>query len=182
MDKFELKIIRQHWIKDDGLDDKADLCSHGTVFVQIGNEILSSENDSFWCTSAAALLLMRTVFNDYAIGDFESQLIPCCGHFMYSNESGDSVVIGGCNCGIDWNVLHKDNAVQLSTLNTNVTVTIDEYKTAIMDFVNDVELFYGNPNEKIVTPDGFTESGFALFWKNWKELKDRLMLSNEYLW
>lgn len=172
MNKFELKIIRQRWINDDGLDDKEDLCSHGNVFVQIGNEILSSENDSFWCTSAAALHLMRTIKQDYKIGDFPSQLIPCCGHFLHPDETGNSIMIVGCPNGIDWNVTHHDGIVKLMTVNnTLVNLSICDYKATVLNFVNEIESFYGNPDLKILPDDQFDKDSFHLFWKNWRELK-----------
>ena len=85
---FELKIIRHHWVKDDGINDRDDLCSHGVLFVRIGTEILSDENTGSWCTTAAGLHLMRTLYSDYSPGDYTGQLIPCCGHFMTLSEDG----------------------------------------------------------------------------------------------
>jgi hypothetical protein len=103
--EFEIRILRQHWIKDDGLDDKTDLCSHGVLYLKIGNEILSHS----WCISVSGLYLLRTLKQDYSIGDFDNYLVPCCGHFMIPNDEIDYVLICGCNNGIDWNVKHENS-------------------------------------------------------------------------
>ena len=78
---FEIKIIRQHWLADDGLDDKGDLCSHGSVFIRIADEVLEDEKFEAWTLSATGLYLLRTLYQDYKIGQFGNQLVPCCGHF-----------------------------------------------------------------------------------------------------
>jgi len=41
-DDFEIKILKLHWIKDDGIDDPEDFCIHGEALVRINNEILSN--------------------------------------------------------------------------------------------------------------------------------------------
>jgi hypothetical protein len=83
---FDIKILRQHWIKDDGNDDKNDLCSHGEIYIRIGDEILSDKETGSWTLSATGLYLLRTLENDYQIDQFGSQLVPCCGHFLVPNE------------------------------------------------------------------------------------------------
>ena len=40
-------------------------------------------------------------------------MLPCCGHFIIANEALDEVTISGCENGIDWSVIHKDNMVIL---------------------------------------------------------------------
>jgi len=177
---FELKIIRQHWIDDNGLDDKSDRCSHGTVFIRIGNEILSTEDSGSWTLSVAGLLLMRTLKSDYAIGDYACQLIPCCGHFMYHNETGNKVEIIGCPIGIDWHVTHKDSTVILSSeKGIDTEVEINVYRKQILEFVNAVENFYGYTKDKILPDDENERDAFMLFWKEWYELK--LLLNYNYM-
>ena len=177
---FELKIIRQHWIKDDGLNDNNDCCSHGSVFIKIGNEILSTEDSGSWTLSAAGLLLMRTLRSDYAIGDFGSQLIPCCGHFMYHIETGNKVEIIGCPSGVNWKVVHSGSNVVLTTENGIATeVEIAVYTKHILEFVIAVEAFYGHPKDKILPNDENESDAFKLFWKEWHELK--LLLNYNYM-
>lgn len=170
---FELKILRSHWINDDGLNDFNDLCSYGVLHLQIGEEILSDINTAAWCTTAAGLHLMKALFSDYSSGDYCTQLIPCCGHEMYYNEDGIQVEIWGCPAGIDFQIIHRENHVELITVNgTTSTIDISNFKRKILNFVNDVESFYGNPDDKIIIDK--QEDIFKLFWKEWSQLKSKL--------
>lgn len=169
---FELKLLRSHWINDDGLNYFNDLCSYGVLHLQIGEEILSDINTAAWCTTVAGLHLMRSLFSDYAPGNYSAQLIPCCGHEMYYSEDGTKVEIFGCPVGIDFNIIHKKNYVELITA-SGTTVTIETYYfiNTILTFANDVEAFYGNPDDKILPDDKFTADTFKLFWTEWNELR-----------
>ena len=182
MQNFELKILSQHWIKDDGVYDKNDICSHGELFLKIGGEVLSDSASGSWSLSTAALFLLRTLDRDCQINDFTNYLIPCCGHTMMFLEKGDEFATTlGCIHGIDWTVKHKDGMVELTTERGNKTsLPFDFYKNKILDFVNEVEAFYGDPNEK--TPyeknknnnDGYeTPAVFAAFWREWRFLKQK---------
>jgi hypothetical protein len=85
-ESFEIKILDLHWINNTH-DDPNDMCAHGHVYLKIGNDILSSQNSESWTVSATALYLLRTLKENYQPGDFGSQLLPCCGHFMTINEN-----------------------------------------------------------------------------------------------
>ena len=173
---FELKIIRHHWVKDDGINDRDDLCSHGVLFVRIGTEILSDENTGSWCTTAAGLHLMRTLYSDYSPGDYTGQLIPCCGHFMTLSEDGIHADIHGCPNGINWQVNHTENMVELTTESgIKSIILLEEYKTAVLEFANSVETFYGNPKLKILPDDELGKNGFKLFWNEWNSLKNPIL-------
>ncbi len=111
---FEIQILRQHWIKDDWKDDKADLCSHGKLFLKIWDKVLSDKSSDSWSLSTAWLYLLRSLKKDYKIWDFGNYLIPCCGHFIIPHEQKDYVSICGCNIWIDWNVTHKWDTIELS--------------------------------------------------------------------
>lgn len=41
--QFDIKVLRQHWIKDDGKDNSEDLCSHGEVYLRIGGKQVSNK-------------------------------------------------------------------------------------------------------------------------------------------
>jgi len=66
--QFDIKILRQHWIGNEGKDNPEDLCSHGEVYLRIGEEVLSSGESGSWTLSSIALYLMRTLNKDYEIG------------------------------------------------------------------------------------------------------------------
>jgi len=177
---FELKLLKSQWIKDDGKNDLNDLCSHGTLYLRIGDEILSDTNTPEWCTSVAALHLMRTLSSDYdPQNNYLAQLIPCCGHEMYYDETGSKVEIHGCPKGIDWRVVHYNTFVELITENgSSIKIDNSKYKSVVLNFVSEVETFYGNPYQKIIPDDALIKDTFELFWKEWNRLK-KTTLSHE---
>lgn len=171
---FELKIIRQHWVKDDGLIDSYDLCSHGVIYLKLGDTIIADERSGSWTLSAAALHLMRTLNAKYNIGDFASQLIPCCGHSLIAGELRVSVL--GCPNGIDFDVFHKDDIIEISIddkKEKSIELSYSTYKRIVLDFVNEVEHFYGEPSLKNVNEEDI--DGFEQFWKEWSDLKCSLV-------
>lgn len=172
---FEIKIIRQHWIHDDGKADKEDLCSHGEIYIRIGAEVLSTEESGSWTLSATGLYLLRSLTQDCEFDQFSNQLVPCCGHFLIPNERGENyVVISGCPRGIDWRIKHKDEEVIFeSKKGTKGKMSFEEYRKRIIDLTNEIEIFYGNPKDKIVPEDEFDKNGFNQFWAEWKELKNK---------
>lgn len=174
---FDIKILRQHWIKDDGNDNKDDLCSHGEIYIRIGNEIISNQESGSWCLSATGLYLLRTVEHDYKIDQFGSQLVPCCGHFMIPNDEGRNyVTIIGCPTGLDWSIKHLNNDVIFqSQKGTEGKLSLNDYKTLVLDFVSEVTAFYGNPNEKNLPEEQFELEAFNQFWAEWDELERRLV-------
>ena len=169
---FELNILNIHWSKN--LDDPNDLCAHGYVFLKIGEKVLCSEKEGSWCVSAAALNLMRTITKDYKPGDFECQLIPCCGHFILKEENQDSVLIMGCSNGIDWTIKHLDEnlVVHLLAEESLATVTKEAYKKTVFDFADQVEMFYKNSSPKNIPTDDPDRSGYLTFWKEWSRLRN----------
>ncbi len=95
---FSIDITNHKWICDNP-DDPQDLCSHGHVTLRYGNRILVEDDVT---TSASALMLMRSLENDHALNPKGSiQLLPCCGHTMWSQEGSDDVLLLGCPSGID---------------------------------------------------------------------------------
>lgn len=87
--QFDIKVLRQHWIKDDENDNPEDLCSHGEVYLRIGDKEISNEKSGSWTLSSTALYLMRTINENYEPNKYASQLIPCCGHFFKADEDND---------------------------------------------------------------------------------------------
>ncbi len=170
--EFEIKILRQHWISDDGLYDKTDLCSHGVLFLRIGDEILSDLKSDSWTLSATGLYLLRTLKMDYNIEDFGNYLVPCCGHLLIPDDNKDYVSISGCNEGLDWNIKHENGNVKFTSEKGAVgKISFEQYKNMILDFTDEIESFYGDPNEKEVPNDEFDQNGFQQFWAEWTELK-----------
>ena len=60
MADFSIEITEMHWLFKE--DINADLCAHGKVKIEIGNEIIAPiEEDEDWTISATALFLLRTL-------------------------------------------------------------------------------------------------------------------------
>ena len=170
--EFEITILRQHWINDDGFEDKSDLCSHGALYIRIGDEVLSDLESDSWTLTAAGLYLLRTLKTDYNILDFGNDLIPCCGHCLIPDDNKNYVTIMGCIEGIDWNIKHENENVKLTTKKGTIAIIpFKLYKDLILDFTDKVEFFYGDPNEKEVPDEEFDQNGFRQFWAEWTELK-----------
>lgn len=173
LDDFEIKIIRQHWIKDNGLDDRHDLCSHGEVFIRIGQEIISNEDSGSWALSAAGLYLLRSLEQDCEFDQFSNQLVPCCGHFIIPNDNGENfVTIIGCPNGVDWKIKHVDKWVTFESIKGNTgQLSFEAYKRMIIHFTNEIETFYGDPKLKVIPEEEFDRLGFEQFWSEWVSLK-----------
>lgn len=177
LNSFDLKILQLHWLKEGEEEaNKDDLCAHGSLYIRIGEQILSDTSSGSWTLSATALYLMKTVFQNYKIGDFHNQLVPCCGHFFIPADDGNSVFITGCPKGIDWNIEHlSDNRVKHSTKEgAEGYITLEKYKELVVDFVKAIELFYRKSLPKNTPTDDFEKAGYKAFWKEWKTLKNAL--------
>ena len=170
---FELDIVRQHWIKDDGIYDKNDLCSHGEVYIKIGSEELSDKDAGSWSLSTAGLFLMRSLEQDSGFQENANYMVPCCGHSIYPLENETKlVIVPGCNSGVDWKVKHVDDLIELTTeRGTKARLRFDQYKNMVLAFADEVESFYGDPKEKNVPSDEYEEEGFTRFWDEWNALK-----------
>ena len=166
----ELKVLRQHWIRDDGVYDPQDLCSHGEAFIQIGDEVLSTESNGSWTLSVAALFLMRTLDRDIDFMGNDNHLVPCCGHEIYPlPEAKNGLLIQGCGSGIDWKVSHQGQVVELQTVGgARARIALRAYQDAIIGFAKDVARFYGNLEDKDVSGNHIDVEGFNLFWAEWR--------------
>jgi len=169
---LEIKILRQHWIKDDGKNDREDICSHGELFIRFGSKILSNTEDGAWALNVCGLFLMRSLGKDCGIDEFENYMAPCCGHFWVPNDENNFVTIQGCNMGIDWKTEHLKNDVKLtSEKGDSCEIPFDEYRNIVAKFINEVEDFYGDPKLKVIPNDKFDQDGFNQFWAEWNSLK-----------
>ncbi|MCC1485530.1 hypothetical protein [Winogradskyella immobilis] len=172
--KFKIELLKTNWISEE--DTQTDLCAHGQMRVKIGNEIVvdQTENDG-WTISATAQLLLRTLERNHTkenpVGD---QLIPCCGHFLVFDNDMEEVYIGSCPTGIDWEVTHENGIVTLKTESgTETQVDFENYKSEVLNFVDQVEEFYKNSPEKEIPKDEFDRKGYLQFWKEWNEKRNK---------
>ena len=164
---FKLDILSLHWI-DESADNPDDLCLHGNVVTKVGEEIF----EYYATVSAAALVLLRTLTENHAVGT-DNQILPCCGHFMIANENLDSVEICGCPNGMDWNVTHEanedTNQIRIVTQNGNeVFIEFADYQKEVFEFADKVEEFYKKCAPKKMPDDNFEKNGYIAFWAEWR--------------
>lgn len=169
MADFSIAITEMYWHFKE--DINADLCAHGKVKIEIGNEIIAPlEEDEDWTISAAALFLLRTLERNHTkenqVGDY---LIPHCGHFFVFTEDLHEVYVGGCGIGIDWQVIHENGKIKLKSESGKETIVeFNLYKTQVLEFADKVEQFYKDSGEKKIPEDEFDRIGYTEFWNEWK--------------
>lgn len=176
---FDIEILKLNWL--DKLEESQDRCAHGKVYLRIGNEIICNEEKGEWTLSSTALYLMRTLNENYEIGEYGSQLIPCCGHFLITDENDDEfVIIIGCPNGIDWTIRHLENdqIKHISESGNEGIIDKEDYRKVVLNFANQVELFYKESKPKEIPEDEFDRKGYTAFWNEWKKLKKRLKNEN----
>ena len=168
-ENFSIEITEMHWLFKENIH--ADLCAHGKVKVEIGNElIVGIKDDEDWTISAMALFLLRTLERNHTkenqVGE---QLIPCCGHFLVFDNDMEEVYVGGCPSGIDFEVIHENGYVRLKTESKKETlVPFSLYRSEVLKFVDNVEQFYIESGEKEIPEDEFERKGYLEFWNEWK--------------
>ncbi len=94
---------------------------------------------------------------------------------MIPSEDGKNYVfIVGCPNGIDWSIKHiADEVIFESEKGSIGKLPLEDYKNMVLKFTNEIENFYGDPNDKIVPEEDLDKNAFNQFWKEWKELKSK---------
>ncbi|RXZ77422.1 hypothetical protein EBB07_31150 [Paenibacillaceae bacterium] len=170
---FKINIINQRFLNDN-LDD---VCSHGEIFLLVGNVIISDSNDGEWNINESALSLMRSVKYGfpteqsppqyYPTGFPEDVLINHCGVYMMF-----------CPTTITWKVRKQDEFVILSGFVKNEQIKYDsliiripfrEYASQIYQFAIEAKLFFSV--KEIKYKDWELEEGmYERFWEEFNEL------------
>ena len=173
-----LKIINPHWINGPE-DDPQDQCAHGAIGFSIDSVDYVKKDDGDWTISAAGLYLMRTIESDHtrecsvAEGNF---LIPDDGFSIFpSNESRYKIIIFGDHVGIDPEIRHQNGKVLVRLNDITSEVSFKDWVIAVLDFVEQVESFYGNCSPKTTIEDEYEREGWAMFWEEWRERKNKAM-------
>lgn len=169
MNTFSINATDLHWI-DGSKDDPQDFCLHGKAIVIIGERKIE-----YNCTvSATALYLLKTITENHIINE-DNQMLPCCGHFIIANEALDEVTISGCENGIDWSVIHKDNMVILEIEDgTKESILLEKYKLEVYRFADMIEEFYNSCTPKELPEDEFDRDGYVAFWNEWHRRREML--------
>ena len=139
------------------------------VTADIGNKGLS-------CLVNNSGIAIAGPLQHQSIGDFESQLIPCCGHFFMANNKGESVEIMGCPNGIDWTIKHTDdNQIKhIAESGEEAIIGKEEYRKQVIEFVNQIDNFYKKGKPKEIPEDEFDRKGYEAFQKEWNRLKKEI--------
>lgn len=171
--QFEIKILELHWINN--VDERTDLCAHGHVYLKIGDQIVSDKATGDWTLSSTALSLLRTIEKDYEEDDYSNQLLPCCGHFFIADDKQETVIVQGCNIGIDWKIIHTNDNKVRHVLDNGYEVSIDKdtYKNIVFEFADQVEQFFKDSKPKAIPIDDFDKKGYLTFWKEWRTLRGK---------
>lgn len=167
---FEIKLTQFYWI-DNTIDDVDDLCLHGDVIVNIGDDCIEAS-----CTvSATALYLLKTLTENHAINEGIIQMLPCCGFFNIPNNTNDTVDILGCPIGIDWAVFHTNGSVRIiNEQGIETIVQISEYQKAVYDFADTIQSIYERCSPKKVPKEDFEKKGYIAFWNEWERRRNGL--------
>lgn len=143
MDLFELDLLRQYWVNEDP-DNQTDYCSHGEIFLKIGQiEILNKENGS-WTVASAALRLLKSSLFGYD-GENDLPIIACCGYLLSA----------GCPNYVTWNAKIKSDIILISRLeysenssngqkvfDKEFNIGLKNYSKQILSFARRVKRFY----------------------------------------
>ena len=168
MTNFHMDATGLHWLE--GMDERQDHCLHGHGMAVIGERTLEYD-----CTvSSTALYLLKSLTEDHIIYEATNQMLPCCGHFMFPDSSGENVHISGCPNGIDWTVRHIEGAVELILEDGyTVTVPMEDYRREVLAFVQKIEDFYNAAEPRILPEDEWRRTGYLTFWKEWHRRKEQ---------
>ena len=160
---FSIEIKRFWWLGDKS-NERNDRCLHGEVVVQIGEESLEDD-----CTvSAAALYHLRTLTEDHIACYDRDQMLPCCGHSLFVDESGESLWVCTCCNGTDWSVCLEEDCIALITQKGNKTlVPYEEYRFAVFAFADQVMAYYFQCQPKVMPEEDYQRDGYIMFWREW---------------
>ena len=168
LNMIRLEPRNVHWLGD---KDHApwDKCAHGQVFMEIDGVVLVEEGEDDWNLSAGALHLLRTLEKSHS---FESplfeNLIPCCGHGMYKIDEETGLVIIGCPNGINFQVIHTDDGVNIVKDGHPRTINMESWRWAVVRFSEAVKSFYDSSDPKVMD-DEIESEGFNQFMKEWDQ-------------
>ena len=167
---------RLHWINETA-DDPYDLCAHAGVDFRIDGETLIRPEVGIWTVSATALYLLRTLSKEHTKSDpVADHLFPCCGHGMFEVEGSEDVLMMGCNCGIDFEIVHDGGDIFLTAADgTSHRIARSNWQSAVCQFSDAVRAFYANASEK-QGGDDFDQKGFEKFLSEWT--RRRFMATN----
>jgi hypothetical protein len=100
-------------------------------------------------------------------------MFPCCGHYLIPSENLQTVIIGGCPNGIDFDVIHEDGNVLFFIDDTCQAVPYEEYREAVLAYAKQIEDFFRESPPREFN-DGYEKNGFTAFCNQWYAMKELL--------
>ena len=143
-------------------DDQGDYCAHAHAVARIGEESFEYNTT----VSATALYLLKSLTEDHR-AYYEEQFLPCCGFNIFEKNDGTGdVVVLGCPNGIDWDLVHREGMVMITTdSGAETAVPFDEYRDEVIRFADKVEAFYDSQPPRRPSKDD--AAAYRAFWEEW---------------
>lgn len=166
-----LKALELHWIGENPEYFPNDPCVHGRVEFCVNNTVFVKPEEGEWSLSITALYLLRTLKNSHTYErkrdspDFDNFLFPCCGHSLWL-EKGKLINIE-CNIGLKIEIVRNTEYVTIRKEEKEEKISSEEWKTAVIAFVNQIEDFYRSSAPKNIPKDNLDREGWEFFWKEW---------------
>lgn len=166
-----LEAIDLQWIQGKD-DDPMDQCAHGLVRFVIDDVFFVHPEDGVWTVSAAVLYLLRTLEHEHTTEHSVAEynfIFPCCAHACWLVGEGEfKLICIGCNQGIDIEVLHDGDLVDIGGPDgKRKVVQLSEWQAAVFRFADQVQGFYDRSASKVVPDDKLDKDGWAAFWNEW---------------
>jgi len=168
---ISIKPTRLHWIDDDGRDDPSDLCAHSPIELIVNGETIISPSDGDWAVNASTTILLRSLYKDHISGKDEEHVFPCCGHGMFLDDQ-NKLIITGCPEGVDFDILHKKEEVELKFSDNSFRIPFDDWKNAVLEFAIVVLNFYNYSSKKEID-DKYDKEAYEKMRAEWNELLSR---------
>jgi hypothetical protein len=173
MTAFEIEVLSQHWIRPGALSD---LCTHGTLQVVIGDELVAAGGTEYGL-SPSALALLRTIGRDHTPDAPVAQRLVFHGCSL--------ILMQGCPIGIDWSVVHVGELVTLSDIrrydttsdtpsfrsSLSITVPLVVYREQVLSFASRVRGFV-EASAARAFDDTFDRKQYDDFWQEYGALLD----------
>ncbi|MBT8377688.1 MAG: hypothetical protein KJN64_00500 [Ignavibacteria bacterium] len=147
--KKMLEIIPKniYWLED--ANPEYDLCVHGGFTISFNKKTIIDASNENLTLSSAVIFLLRTIEEEHSFDNkICENLIPECGHEMFTSDSG-GVEILTCPFGIDWWVEHNKEKVTLVFQDgKEITTTLEDYIHAVLKFAEKIKAFYDESESK----------------------------------
>ena len=174
---ISLRAFELGWAFSEG-DALTDQCVHGGIELTVaGGPVYRTEPDV--TVSAACLYLLRTIGDDHTPESSVAEgnwLFPHCGFSVWPSNGRYPVDCIGCNQGTDIWIRHTDQDVELRWDEHSIIISQDAWADAILELAEQIEGYYHHcpPKEKI--EDQLHAKGWALFWMEWQDHKQKAVL------